>query len=799
MSETVSEKSPKEETPEKVKRRTPHVKPNVEVRRELFRGIVDGTGEQDEKRELVNKLSFEFFEEDLKKCTANKTKDGLELMLRHMPNKNKPQGVELSNWYMDAFVTWLEQKGNEDELQEEFLSERTLETALGTAIEEPLISHGISRIFGISQETIEQKVMEKINYFLENKNYKEGGILAAKNNFVDRFEFDQIALPLLLADKFPNVLGMMMKSTRLQKEFISFLDNLVGKTDAELTKFFEKYEYLNFPEITLRRFRGHTLKAFMTKFFNGVVKDCGFDLKQERDAPKLRLELSKSALKYYSKQRFDVREASDTWYHEHVEDTLRKSSDIITAYYLAFLWSSDEEAKRIDAICWVQHLNIPQDKIPDVMRNEWNVPERESLREQARMIVAERSFRNLGAPEEGEQLFASGLDKNWPIKIVETEEGFVEMCSKLGELIKESEEVYVGYDSEGKEANLVQPGNAKIALVQLFFLETAWIIDNVRLESLELDVQDKVWADFADKLFRSENVLLVGFDMQNDLRNLMTVSNLQKVIELSEIKNVVCLKELGEAICRVDLQLLGMPKSTFRLSVLSKHILGWDIDKAEQASNWQFRPLRKVQILYAAVDAIVVSEIFKRIVEKAKLWDASVEYPRLLKQANVHYLIFEKNRNKKLAQKMPCWPELFKMLSACHDPNKASIRPSEAKVIVDTMVLGFGKILEKLGVDVIVPNKPADFHRELAKMKDGSSEQRIIATVESKSYEAMKNEYSKFFLMKDVYSVQVLTHLIEFCKQYNIEIKYEDNHGFLSAYPKKEVKGREENEGRMGT
>ncbi|PKU33970.1 hypothetical protein llap_15726 [Limosa lapponica baueri] len=49
------------------------------------------------------------------------------------------------------------------------------------------------------------------------------------------------------------------------------------------------------------------------------------------------------------------------------------------------------------------------------------------------------------------------------------------------------------------------------------------------------------------------------------------------------------------------------------LSLLVQHVLGKPLDKTEQLSNWEKRPLREEQILYAASDAYCLLEIYEKL------------------------------------------------------------------------------------------------------------------------------------------------------------------------------------------
>lgn len=46
------------------------------------------------------------------------------------------------------------------------------------------------------------------------------------------------------------------------------------------------------------------------------------------------------------------------------------------------------------------------------------------------------------------------------------------------------------------------------------------------------------------------------------------------------------------------------------LTTLVQHCFGKPLDKSEQFSNWEKRPLRQNQLMYAALDAHVLIEVF---------------------------------------------------------------------------------------------------------------------------------------------------------------------------------------------
>ena len=50
------------------------------------------------------------------------------------------------------------------------------------------------------------------------------------------------------------------------------------------------------------------------------------------------------------------------------------------------------------------------------------------------------------------------------------------------------------------------------------------------------------------------------------------------------------------------------------LAKVCKEILGNNLDKYEQKSNWDLRPLKQSQRHYAALDAIVCVKLYKKLI-----------------------------------------------------------------------------------------------------------------------------------------------------------------------------------------
>ncbi len=104
------------------------------------------------------------------------------------------------------------------------------------------------------------------------------------------------------------------------------------------------------------------------------------------------------------------------------------------------------------------------------------------------------------------------------------------------------------------------------------------------------------------ELLNDENILKVGAAIKDDIRGL------QKLIDFDANGFV----ELQKYVLKFGIR-------CFSLKKLSAVVLGFRISKRQQVSNWEAKELSDGQLRYAATDAWVSLEIFKRLKQAEKV------------------------------------------------------------------------------------------------------------------------------------------------------------------------------------
>lgn len=150
-----------------------------------------------------------------------------------------------------------------------------------------------------------------------------------------------------------------------------------------------------------------------------------------------------------------------------------------------------------------------------------------------------------------------------------------------------------------------------VSLIQLAKRDRVYLLDVISL--MQLGMSDKDWNLLGTCIFNNEEVLKLGFAHATD------ISMLVKFQAFGIVQN-----NQNSSHSYLDLQglwqkVINFPDFKFpfhedqtsqSLSNLVKLCLGKKLDKSNQFSNWQQRPLRAEQISYAALDAFCLFEIY---------------------------------------------------------------------------------------------------------------------------------------------------------------------------------------------
>uniref|UniRef100_A0A673V7Z1 Exonuclease 3'-5' domain containing 3 n=1 Tax=Suricata suricatta TaxID=37032 RepID=A0A673V7Z1_SURSU len=156
------------------------------------------------------------------------------------------------------------------------------------------------------------------------------------------------------------------------------------------------------------------------------------------------------------------------------------------------------------------------------------------------------------------------------------------------------------------------------------------------------------------------------------------------------------------------------------LSLLVQQVLGKPLDKTQQLSNWDRRPLSEGQLVYAAADAYCLLEVHQVLSREPARFCLSEDLARSLRPGR---------GERSGAQGLPRLPEasaLPSQVPVAEREDSGPGTPARAfRVVCDSMLQGLARSLRCLGVDVRVLGSGED-HRRAAEV--ARQEGRIILT-----------------------------------------------------------------------
>jgi len=168
-------------------------------------------------------------------------------------------------------------------------------------------------------------------------------------------------------------------------------------------------------------------------------------------------------------------------------------------------------------------------------------------------------------------------------------DGKVEMVDDANHLAKAFAEInhhrMVGFDTETKPV-FVRGHQNKVALMQIALHEKVFLI-RINHTGLQPEII---------QFLENEHILKAGVALRDDIKALQRLKRFepQGVIELADLAK------------KAGLEIEGVKK-------LAGLLLGFRISKSVQTSNWEAPTLNEKQISYAATDAWVCLEIFKKL------------------------------------------------------------------------------------------------------------------------------------------------------------------------------------------
>ncbi|KAI1285667.1 Exonuclease mut-7 -like protein [Halotydeus destructor] len=434
-------------------------------------------------------------------------------------------------------------------------------------------------------------------------------------------------------------------------------------------------------------------RKFLTKLLTRLVKDLKVDL---RACPEHVYQKTVSQIKFLMFRRYSEGKLHGEPWEEMALKVVGDCHRVREEFVYQLVYNGDFE----EAYKWSIKLKLPAQSIPGALNgyvpgsSTWSAGDHSAWSKNG--VQLKSNFESLTFPHRIEN----------SVHMVETPAKFNEVCN----LIIQSYDI-IAIDCEW--APVCSPfaqEPEKLSLIQIATWDDVYLVDVLALQNVK-----SVWDRFAVDIINNDALKILGFGIKNDLNVIKNsfVGHTEfvpaAVLDLNDFSTWLR-SQLPGIISKDEEDRVGNNKDIKGLAKLVLLVLGKELDKSEQFSNWERRPLRPSQIKYGALDAFCLLQLHEELGRRCV--KESVNYDSMIKS-------FLKSKYTPQQQ-----PQVFK--KDANDAVKFDPVPvRKFKCVCDTMLQGLGRNLRICGADTRIL-EGGEHHENAARYAE--KENRIILT-----------------------------------------------------------------------
>ncbi|XP_076676382.1 exonuclease mut-7 homolog [Andrena cerasifolii] len=452
------------------------------------------------------------------------------------------------------------------------------------------------KLVAVTYEFTEHKeeFVDIIKQLLREKKYKEAAQYAAMLKLQTYFpDVESLLLPLILQNKLTIVDEFLANCPEMQEALVKYLDRLIAPDNnmhVALDRVIEKHNIPDTKMSTVQTRPMIKLIARFVKLYNFPAEVC----------PNVNKKRCEGALQFLIHKRYVDGSLSTVSWREMIQEAVGDDRKLQLEMIRMLINARDAK----EGLYWAREFDIPKEQWPWAISYELENEESNKINDGASTSRGE--MYDWEDAENSVNYHELKLSKD-SIKVVSDAQSFSTFLDNgLNDVH------IVGIDSEWKPTFGTK--QTELALIQIATETNVYILDVTTMgkESEEL------WAELALTLFDNKHILKLGFGISYDMtliRDSLPALSKVKTYGQGYLDIVHLWKKL------VDDYKFTFPHSDHHvltkqsLSQLVELCLGHKLDKSDQFSNWKQRPLRESQIIYAALDAYCLLEVYN-VIEK---------------------------------------------------------------------------------------------------------------------------------------------------------------------------------------
>ncbi|XP_042365330.1 exonuclease mut-7 homolog [Plectropomus leopardus] len=692
--------------------------------------------------------------------------EALLTILEGCPGKQKGRSHTLSQHILMEFQTWIKEHpqvtlSSLSEQQATALQRRALSLLTDT---QPSFVDGLINIYQLS--SVDPATLQLYIVRLQALHcYKEAAVLSIKLKLQKELNMEEMCIPLILQNRLPLAESFVTGHSHLEQQLVTLLDSWCHSSFSvdEISR--------QFPRFSLtKQCMSQIQPKILTKHVFRLMEKFNID---QGLCPNALHKRRLDSLRFLMYKRFVEKSMTEENWNDHVQYVVADDLELqIQLVEMLVKYCGLQKASQ-----WSLRYNLPRDRLPCGV---WD--KQQSLPPHLQQIGA------CGSAQTEEWILSqSHCQKFYQVPLTKDKVHFVDSLEALQRCrnIVLKEGAIVGVDMEW------QPTfgciiTQRVALIQLAVSDQVFLLDLCANGFC----QHPDTISFIRALFSERNILKLGYGMSGDLKCLLATWH-QLSEEPLQIEGMLDLLNIHQKIQRQKVHrtqngpkevLVGEDSAEKGFSLLAQQVLGRPLDKTEQMSNWEKRPLRISQIRYAVADAYCLLDVYSVLSSNPAHFGLpadlrSVSSGRSEKSGDEKQ---KENQAKQIKQPLgkeecqgaqrvsPPRSESEKSLLCGEKPSEDNppLPPQQLRVVCDNMLQGLGRYLRCLGVDVVMLENTDD-HRVAAKL--AQAEGRVILTC-GQPFQSLRSQVSEGRCLSLDCSEKARDQAVKVLRHFNVQL-----------------------------
>ncbi|XP_055126155.1 exonuclease mut-7 homolog isoform X1 [Symphalangus syndactylus] len=602
------------------------------------------------------------------------------------------EGPSLEAWISHQLQCWLQAQPRPSPAQHSLRLKQLQARAVRVLTESsPSLVAPLASIFQL-QDADRSCLLVHVHRLHHEGRFREAVMLGTTLKLQPELDVEKMSIPLLLQDKVGLVERYVAGFPDLQRRLLALMDSWC-QPGFDIRDVARQY-----PEVTSLR-----LEKLSPKVLSRQVLRL-----QERYSvapavcPNAAIQQRLAALQHLCHKRFVEKSLSQENWTDHVQGLVGQSPCLQEQLSQLLVSHGDP----VTAAQCAMDLSLPEERLPAAVAVELH-----RLRLQGRATEADSrlevkdmkdQYYQLPIPRENVHLLASWED----------------LTRHEGALLQRHQ--VVGVDLEWTPV-FVAGGRPRPSLLQVAVEGHVFLLDILALSQPPTGQGAQAFSRLVAQLLSDPSITKLGYGMVGDLQKLgtscPTLAHVEKQI-LGSIDLLLVHRQMRVA----NMLAPGVDRARGLrgLSLLVQQVLGTALDKTQQLSNWDRRPLCEEQLIYAAADAYCLLEVHQALCREPARFHLSEDLAGSRRP---------RHRERPEARKPPGLPKA----SASAAPRQVPVAEGTApqvparafRVVCDNMLQGLARSLRCLGVDARMLGDSED-HRRAAEV--ARQEGRVILT-----------------------------------------------------------------------